>query len=595
MTNLEQTPPLGARTAGSALRDRVRRLDASSLLGWPLTLALLALILDPLGTMLRRTFVVGGSLNLQPLRDLADDPAFTKSVENTLIIIGTAGTFAIILGALFAWLNERTDASFGFVSRLAPLIPLLIPPVCLAVGWIFVAQPAVGFLNYYLREGLGHVGIHMTQGPFNISTFPGLVFVYTIALVPYAYIVIAPALRNMDTSLEEASRMTGAGPLRTALRVSLPAIMPAIASAALLVVIIAASLYSIPAIIGTTARIETVSVYIVYLTQNSSAGFDQSVAVALVLAVFVLAVWLLHGWVTRRQRHVTISGKATTHTVIRLGRWKWVARGLLLAYLLCVSVLPFLALLVVALQPFWQPHIDVHALTLHGFRNFFSASSSIGRHGLIDSLKLAAVASTAIMVAASILVTYAHRVGGRTSKLISVTTKIPAAISGLVVAVAILLTFAGPPFRLHGSLLILLLAYLVVFMPQASIAAEVARGQVGGDLLEAASMVGVSRLRSTFGVLWPLMRPGLAYGWALIFVLVMGDLEIAAILSGPGNPVVGTAFAAIFMSGIYSDLASLGTIVAVITLVVVGLVTALYGRPSRRKDRALPGWPGSRR
>jgi iron(III) transport system permease protein len=593
VTELSPTAPPRAGRGG--LHGRVRKLDASSVLGWPLTIALLVLILYPLGTMLKRTFIVGGRPHLQPLRDLANDPTFTKSVENTLIIIGTAGTLAIVLAAIFAWLNERTDASFGWVSRLAPLIPLLIPPVCLAVGWIFVAQPAVGFLNYYVRQGLDHVGVHMTTGPFNISTFPGLVFVYTIALVPFAYIVIAPALRNMDTSLEEASRMSGASPLRTAFRVSLPAIAPAIASAALLVIIIAASLYSIPAIIGTTARIETVSVYIVYLTQNSSAGFDQSVAVAVVLAVFVLAVWLLHSWVTRRQRHVTISGKATTHSVIRLGVWKWPARALLLLYLLCVSVLPFLALLIVALQPFWQPHIDLHALSLHGFRNFFSAQSDIGRHGLIDSLKLAAIASTVIMIAAAILVTYAHRAGGRTSKLISVTTKVPAAISALVVAVAILLTFAGPPFRLHGSLLILLLAYLVVFMPQASIAAEVARGQVGGDLLEAASMSGISRLRSTFGVMWPLMRPGLAYGWALIFVLVMGDLEIAAILSGPGNPVVGTAFAAIFQSGIYSDLASLGTIVAVITLVVVGLVTALYGRPSRRKERTLPGWLGPER
>jgi iron(III) transport system permease protein len=593
VTEVTQTAP--PRAGAGTLRDRLWKLDASSVLGWPLTIGLLALIAYPLGTMLKRTFVVDGSVRLQPLRDLASDPTFTKSVENTLIIIGTAGTLALVLAAVFAWLNERTDASFGFVSRLAPLIPLLIPPVCLAVGWIFVAQPAVGFLNYYLRQGLGHLGVHMTTGPFNISTFYGLVFVYTIALVPFAYVVIAPALRNMDTSLEEASRMAGAGPLRTALRVSLPAIAPAIASAALLVTIIAASLYSIPAIIGTTARVETVSVYIVYLTQNSSGGFDQSVAVAVVLAVFVLAVWLLHSWVTRRRRHVTISGKATTHSIVRLGAWKWPARALLVLYFLCVSVLPFLALLVVAMQPFWQPHIDVHRLTLHGFRNFFSAQSSIGRHGLVDSLKLAAIGSTVIMIAAAILVTYAHRVGGYTSKLISVTTKIPAAISGLVVAVAILLTFAGAPFHLHGSLLILLLAYLVVFMPQASIAAEVARGQVGNDLLEAASMVGVSRLRSTVGVMWPLMRPGLAYGWALIFVLMMGDLEIAAILSGPGNPVVGTAFAAIFQSGIYSDLASLGTIVAVITLVVVGLVTALYGRPSRRKERTLPGWLSSDR
>ena len=284
-----------------------------------------------------------------------------------------------------------------------------------------------------------------------------MIFVYTIALVPFAYIVIAPAFRNMDTSLEEASRMSGAGPFRTAREVSLPAIKPALAAAGLLVAIIGASLYSIPAIIGTTARIETVSVYIVYLTQNSYAGFDESVAVALVLAAFVLVVWLAHSWVAKSQRQVTISGRATNHTLVRLGKWRWVARAALILYLLCVSVLPFLALLIVAMEPYWQPHIDPHTLSLHSFRGFFStsatSSASIARRGYFDSLKLAALASTIIIVAAAVMVTYAHRVGGKTSKLISGVTKVPAAISGLVIAVAILLTFAGAPFHLSGSLL----------------------------------------------------------------------------------------------------------------------------------------------
>ena len=235
---------------------------------------------------------------------------------------------------------------------------------------------------------------------------------------------------------------------------------------------------------------------------------------------------------------------------------------MLVAYLLCVSVLPFAALLIVAMEPYWQPDIDVHQLTLDSFNRFFStvptSSASIARRGYFDSLKLAA-----------------HRGDGHRRRrgdhghlraprrrqdveLISGVTKVPAAVSGLVIAVAILLTFAGPPFRLHGTLLILLLAYLVVFIPQASIAAEVSRSQVGEDLIEAAAMSGISRFRTTFGILWPLMRPGLAFGWALVFVLAMGDLEVAAILAGPGNPVVGTAFQAIFGSGVYSDLAALG-------------------------------------
>src|SRR5262249_24922203 len=151
---LSSVPAGGATTAGKPRARRRLRGDLFTVLGWPLTIALLVLILYPIGTMLWRTFVPGGNLDLSPFRDLIHDPTFVTSCKNTLIIAAIAGPAAVAIGTLFAWLNERPDSSFGAVSRLAPLIPLLIPPVCLAVGWIFVAQPTVGFLNYYLREGL---------------------------------------------------------------------------------------------------------------------------------------------------------------------------------------------------------------------------------------------------------------------------------------------------------------------------------------------------------------------------------------------------------------------------------------------------------
>jgi iron(III) transport system permease protein len=430
------------------------------------------------------------------------------------------------------------------------------------------------------------VGIHLTTGPLDISSWPGLLFAYTIALVPYAYIVVSPALRNMDTSLEEASRMSGAGPLRTALQVSLPAVGPALVSAALLIVIIAAALYSIPAIIGSSARIETLSVYIVYLTQSSSSGLNQSVAASMMLLVFLTGVWLLQRWITQRQRQVKISGKSASGTVVRLGKWRRPAQALIVAYLLSVSVLPFLALVVVALQPFWQANINPGAFTLKAFSTFISGPNKLGRDALMTSLELGAIGASIVMIVATIMVTYAHQVRGTIASFINGVTKIPAAISGLVIAVAILYTFAGSPFRLKGTPVILLLAYLVMFMPQASIAAETARGQVGDDLLESSAMSGASRFRTSWRVLWPLMRPGLAYGWAMIFVLVLGDLIAASILSGPGNMVVGSAIIEIYTGGIFSDLAVLGTVVCVTALVVVGLVVTVYGRrPGQRGVR----------
>jgi iron(III) transport system permease protein len=569
------------------------RLDLFALLSIPLVLALLWLILFPLVTTVLRTFTSPAGIDIAPIQALLADPSFGKAFVDTGVIVLVAGAAALLLGALFAWLNERTDASLGVVSTMAPLVPLLMPPVAMAVGWMFLGEPTAGFLNGAIRGLLGMVGIQMSTGPLDVYSWPGMIFLYTIALVPFAYVVISPAFRNMDIALEEAARMSGAGLTRTMWTVSLPLIGPALMSAALLIVIIGAAMYSIPAIIGVDARIDTLSVYIVNLTQTSSTGMPRAVASALVLVLCISAVWLVQRWIVQRQRQGTISGRTARGTVVHLGPWRRLGQAITLLYLVLVAVLPLLALVVVALQPYWQATIDPSSFTLQPLIQFFtSPTDRLPRDSLITSLELGLIGATLVMFAAAILTTYAQNSSPRIGNLIRGITKVPAAISGLVIAVAVLFTFAGPPFELKGSFLILLLAYLVMFMPQASIAAEAARGQVGDDLLEASSMLGGSRLRTVLRILWPLMRPGLVYGWAMIFVLILGDLIAAAILAGPGNQVVGSAIVAIFTGGVFSDLAVLGMIVTFTALLVVGLaVTVFSRRPGQRGRRRQPPAP----
>jgi iron(III) transport system permease protein len=307
------------------------------------------------------------------------------------------------------------------------------------------------------------------------------------------------------------------------------------------------------------------------------------------LFAFIFTAWLAHEWIaSKTHRQVTISGKASSTAIIRLGRWRWAARSTLIAYLVAVSLLPLLALLVVALQPYWSADINPNVFTLTSFKAFFDdPSMNLARSGLITSLKLAAIGATVIMATATIVVTFTNQSKGALKSFVAAVTKIPAAISGLVIGVAILVTFGGGTFHLAGTLLILVLAYLVTFSPQGSIAAESARGQVGNDLLEASWVSGGSRFRTSYKVLWPLMRPGLAYAWAMIFVLIMGDLTAAAILSGPSNPVVGYAILSIYTEGVYSNLAVLGIFVCLATLIVVGVVILLYGRRSRRRDTGI--------
>jgi iron(III) transport system permease protein len=567
-------------------RWNIGNVSGLSVVGWALSLVLAGLIIVPLGRMIGDSFVVDGAIDFTPFSQLFADPMFFTAVRNTLLILITAGPSALIVATVLAWLNERTDANIGFVSRLAPLIPLLIPPIALAIGWTFVAQSVAGLLNGYLRMLLTVFGVHLTEGPFDIETFPGLVFVYTIALVPFAYIIIAPAFRNLDASMEEASKMSGAGSLRTAWSISRPAIGPALLSASLLLVIVATSMYSIPAVIGTASRIQSLSVYIVFkTTSNAGTGLPQAVAAAVLLVGFLILVGLVYLWAARRQRQVTISGKSTNRTVVRLGGWRWVARGVLIVYLLVVAVLPFLALLIVSTQPFWQPTINWGVLSFDNLLDFFIDPTSHARNGYLNSIRLGVMGATLITLIALVLVIFANERGGRFGKAVLGLVRLPAVVSSLVIAVGVLVTFAGSPFRLAGTLVILMLAYVIMFLPQGSIAVGVARTQVGDDLIEASRMSGASAGRTARSVVWPLMRPGVAFAWGMMFVLVVSDLEAAVILAGPGNPVVGSEFQAIYTSGVFADLAALGVIVCVTNLLIVALVTGVFGRPARAKDR----------
>ncbi len=152
--------------------------------------------------------------------------------------------------------------------------------------------------------------------------------------------------------------------------------------------------------------------------------------------------------------------------------------------------------------------------------------------------------------------------------------KLPAAISGLILAVGYILAFAGPPFRLSGTLLILLLAFLATHMPNGSIAADAAAAQVGNELLEASDVSGASYWRTFRRVSLPVMLPGLVAGWALLFVRYAGDIQAAALLASTRNTVVGYKILELQENGTWATLAALAMMLTLITAVVIIAVFA---------------------
>lgn len=542
-----------------------RYLQPLSVLTFISFIALAVLIVYPLGRMLLSTLVPGGVPNTAAVASLAREPWLGPVLSNTFIAVSVSTVFAVAIGAIFAWLNERTDANLGLFGSVLPIIPLLLPSVALTIGWVFLGAPNVGLINVLLGKLFG------PEGPrVSIYGWAGLLLVYTIHGVPYAYLVISSAIKNLDPALEEASLISGAGILRTLFRVSLPAIVPALAGSCLLVVISGLGTYSIPAIIATTAEIELLPTKIVHLlVKDYPPRLADAQLLGLVMLVVVLGMWMMQRRLSTSGQFVTVGGRAAGSTPMALGRWKVPARVAMWLYIFVASILPMAALLLVSVQRFWSPMIDPSKFTLFHFEQVLFVNRTTFA-AFQNSLLLAAIGATVAMTIAVLTAIYAAFRGGVIGRIVDIVIKSPATIPNLVISLAFLTTFSGAPFFLSGTLTILLLAFVVMYIPPGSIAAASALTQVGTDLREASYIAGAGEGRTIRRIVLPIALPGFAAGWTLVFVHMMGDLSASALLAGVKTPVIGFAILTIWETGSFGLLAAFSTVMCLINALVVG-------------------------
>lgn len=565
-----------ALTTSEHTRTRRWRLPVTpfALLSWALSAAIVFLILYPLGRMVARTFFRDGSFDASAIMQVMSAPWLAITLTNTFILVIAHGICAIVIGALFAWLNERTDARLGLIGDVLPLVPLLLPAIALAIGWIFLASSGAGFINGWIAATLGKIGLGFR---LNIVSWSGLVFVYTLHAVPYVYLIVGAALRNLDPALEEASRTSGAGTLRTFWKVSMPAIKPALIASGLLVVIMGLSHYSIAIIIANRAQIDVVSVRVMrLLTVDNPPRLDEATVISVFLLLTVAVIWILQRKVMARGTFATIGGKSSQQSLVKLGKWRWFAWFLMGLYIICAAVLPLFGLLVVALQPFWTSAIDPSVFTLDNFRRVLIETTQT-REAFRNSISLGAIGGFIAMFVAAVVVLYSRVAPPFIGRFLDGVTKLPAALSHLAIAVGFLVAFAGAPFYLGGTLIMLLLVYIVLNMPEASITATAAASQVGNELVEASRTSGASEGRTFRRVVTPLMLPGLISGFALVFVLISGEVTASSLLAKVGTPVIGFVIRDIWEMGTFGNLAALAGAYTVMNIIVV-LVALKIGR-----------------
>ncbi len=550
-----------------------------------ISIASIVLIGYPLLRVLTGVVWQDGRLSFEAVTETLALPELGTIILHTLIVVVCSVALAILVASVFAWLNERTDARMGALTDVLPIVNFLMPGIATATGWLLLLSPEAGYVNVVLRSVLNSVfGMNLTSGPIEARSWYTVIGVYTLTLVPFVYLVITAGLRNLDSRLEEQSRMCGASMWTTFRRVTLPALRPSLLSGMFLAVWFGFAIFSVPRVLAEPAGIKMVSVTIVdLLTKTYPARTAEAIGLSFGVLVLLAVIWVLQQQAIRSKRSAVLGAKGSASGRLRLGKWRPVARAFMLIYLASAVLLPLIALLLVTLNGHWGT-IRWGELSVEPFFN--ALGSPQNRDAIVNSMVYSVTTATIATLVAAIIAWAAVSSPGRVVTIAAAVAKIPAAVPPIVIAVGIVLAVAGPPFFLGGTAIIVIAGYLVVAMPEASIISEAAAGQVGGELGQASQISGAGPLRTFRSIYLPLMAPGLMAGWTLIFVRIMADLEVSVLLASTNTPVIGFQLLAIFEgAGGYAELAAMALFVTLVSMTTVGVALSTTAAIHRRRNR----------
>ena len=430
-------------------------------------------------------------------------PRTAQILGRSALLVVTVTVASVALAVPVAWLTVRTDLPLRRVWGVLTALPLVIPSY---VG-AFLVVSALGPKGLLQSVLSGPFGVERLP---NIYGLPGATITLALLSYPYVLLTVRGVVGRLDPALEESARGLGVGPWGAALRVTLPRLRPAIAAGALLVALYTLSDFGAVSLL----RYETFT-WAIYQQYQS---FDRSVAAALSLLLVALAVLILALEARSRGRmryYPTGGGASRPQSLVRLGRWRWVALAFCAAIVLSALVLPM------AVLGYWL------ARGVTSGESLLPLWGAMRNSVYVSGLASLVAAACSVPVAALIV-----RYPGVLSRAVERLSFTGYALPGVVVALS--LVFFGANFArpIYQTVWLLLLAYVVLFFPAALGATRAALLQISPRLEEAARGLGRSPLQTMSAITVPLMRSGVLAGAALVFLITMKELPATLIL-GP--------------------------------------------------------------
>jgi iron(III) transport system permease protein len=531
-----------------------RYLPIPGLPGVLLTLVLLTCLAPSVAALLEALLVMEQGSSLGFLLEERHRELFARSV----LVAGTATALALLWGTATAVVVATSRGALGRLVEWLSWLPLLLPPMVVVLGWMYFLGQA-GFAMRLLQDLLA-----LEKPPGILYTPIGAGFVLSLCYYPFVSILAAQGIRSLPEAQVHAARLV-AGPARRLWGLWRPALAPCLATGSLLVFLVSFADFSVPSAL----RLQVYPIEIhARLGSDLLTGQKGAALLALPPLIFALVLCLLRHVFVRSAPLPTLGIEAPTRAgSTMVSRPSRVAGAICtLALALAVGV-PMLFLLLTAGPP-----------------ASYARAARVAGAQLLTSLEVALWATGLLLLLGGVFA-FAYRQSPRRRRiraeaLVLLLLVIPGSAVGL--GILTLESRGIPPWSwVYPHPAIVAYAAACRFLPLAALVLAGAFVSVRRRVLEAGAASGAGPLRILTVLVAPLVLPALIAAAVLSYVLSLGELSAAVLVTPPGVMTLPVRLASLLHFGEEPVVAALCVMLSGCILGLLGLTQSVLGRPWR--------------
>jgi len=498
---------------------------------------------------------------------------YTQIMVNTLSVSLIATVMALTFGFGSAWILTRTNVPWRRSLEQLMAVPYYFTPLLGAFAWSLLGAPESGFVNQIWRA------MGATNPLIDMTTPAGIAWVMALFEGSVAFVMIGAVMKSMDPALEEASQVIGGGRMRTMLTITLPLVAPGVLGAAIFVFAEMLGSFSAALVLGLPNRFYVVTTAIYQLVSQYPPRIPLAAAMGVSLFAVMFVMLFIYRRIINSRSYVTISGKAFRPRVMDVGALRWVLFSVCVGYVVISVVLPIITLIYASVQKLAVAFPAASNFTLENYR--MALGMNAVRSALSNSLILGLGTACIGVVLMGLLswIIYRSRLPG--AGVLEYIVMFPQAVPRLVFAFGMMWAWLVFPVPIYGTLWLLLIAYITVFLPLGVRTISSVMLQIDRSLEECAQMCGAAWAYRMRTITMPLLRPGLLAAWLLLFIASVRELGASILLMGPNAKVITPAI----VESWFATSSELTAAMALIQTLVVAVAMAVFVGLTRRAAR----------